>query len=143
MPATLRETREQTPPPAVDPAVALRGSSHQDRRQILPALDLAMHHCGCWVLRRGTLSSSLVELVFEIHLRSAFDLYGALIAAGVELTRDSHAALTGLCTLRRHHPASLPASRLGAAIATRIVTVRLEVSFFDEDEIEIGAVGLA
>jgi hypothetical protein len=32
---------------------------------------------------------------------------------------------------------------LGAAIPTRIVTVRLEVSFFDEDEIEIGAVGLA
>jgi hypothetical protein len=139
MPATLQDYREQTPPPALDPAVALRGSSHQDRRRILPALDLAMHHCGCWVLRRGTLSTSQVELVFEIHLRSAFELYGALIAAGVELTRDSHAALTGLCTLRRHQPASQP----GAAGPARIVTVRLEVSFLEEDEMEIGAVGLA
>jgi hypothetical protein len=98
-----------------------------------------MHHCGCWVLRRGTLSTSQVELVFEIHLRSAFDLYGGLIAAGVELTRDSHAALTGLCTLRRHHPASHPT----AGGTSRIITIRLEVSFFDEDEIELGAVGLA
>ena len=139
MPATLRDYREETPPPALDPVVGLRGSSHQDRRQILPAFDLAMHNCGCWVLRRGTLSSSQVELVFEIHLRTAFDLYGALIGAGVELTRDSHAALTGLCTLRRHHPA-LP---FGATGPTRIVTFRLEVSFFEEDDIEIGAIGLA
>lgn len=139
MPATLRETREETPPPPLDPTVGLRGSSHQDRREILPALDAAMHSCGCWVLARGTLPSSQVELIFEVQLRSAFDLYGALIAAGVELTRDSHAALTGLCTLRRHHPIS-PLAALGSS---RIVTVRLEVSFLDEDDVEIGAVGLA
>ena len=138
MPATLRDYREEVPPPLV-PVVQVRGSSHQDRRQILPALDAAMHHCGCWVLARGTLPTSQVELIFEVHLRSAFDLYGALIAAGVELTRDSHAALTGLCTLRRHHPVST----LAAMGSYRIVTVRLEVSFLDEDEIEIGAVGLA
>jgi len=138
MPATLRDYREEVPPPLV-PVVQVRGSSHQDRRQILPALDAAMHTCGCWVLTRGTLPSSQVELVFEVHLRSAFDLYGALIAAGVELTRDSHAVLTGLCTLKRHHP--VPA--LAALGSSRIVTVRLEVSFLDEDEIEIGAVGLA
>ena len=98
-----------------------------------------MHHCGCWVLARGTLPSSQIELVFEVHLRSAFDLYGALIAAGVELTRDSHAALTGLCTLRRHHPAP----HLAALDSYRIVTVRLEVSFVDEDDIESALVGLA
>jgi hypothetical protein len=138
MPATLRDYSEEVPPPLA-PLVQVRGSSHQDRWQILPALDAAMHNCGCWVLMRDTLRASQVALIFEVHLGSAFDLYGALIAAGVELTRDSHSALTGLCTLRRHHPASPP----GAVAPTRIVTVRLEVSFFEEDDIEIGAVGLA
>ncbi len=42
MPATLRDYREEVPPPLA-PLVQVRGSSHQDRRQILPALDAAMH----------------------------------------------------------------------------------------------------
>jgi hypothetical protein len=96
-----------------------------------------MNNCGCWLLDQRALSAAQMEMVFEVQLRSALDLYGALIAAGVELTRDSHAALTGLCTLRRHN--------FRAPHHGNIVTVRLEVRFMEEnaEEFDMGLVGLA
>ena len=132
MPATLLDYRES--PPQDLPTVALRGFSHEDRRLILPALDQAIDSCGCWVVERRTISSAQVELVLEAQLSGVFDLYGALIAAGVELTRASHAALTSLCALRRHHVLADAAVLLYG----RIVTLGLEVSFFEDSDNEPG-----
>jgi hypothetical protein len=106
------------------PPVYLRGHSYDDHRTILPALLDTMAACGCWVLDQKALSSTQTELSFEVQLRAVFELYSGLIAAGVELTRDSHTRLTGLCTLRDHNPRK--------AKRRRIVTIRLEVSFLDE-----------
>jgi hypothetical protein len=139
MPAAVLDYRES--PPQDLPAVALRGFSHEDRRLILPALDRAIDSCGCWVVERRTVSPAQVELVLEVQLSGVFELYGALIAAGVELTRASHAALTELCTLRRHNVFADPPVLLYG----RVVTLGLEVSFFEESENEMGlwAAGLA
>jgi len=111
------------PPPAAN-SLALQSFTYQDRRIILPALADAMNHSGCWVLERKALSLTQMGFRFEIQLRSVLELYSALIAAGLELTRGSHLDLTALCTLRKHNPT--PAD-LG-----RVVDFRLEVSFLEE-----------
>lgn len=137
MPATLWNYRESTPQDA--PAVVLRGFSHQDRRVILPALDKAVEACGCWVLERRNLSDAQVELVLEVQLSGVFDLYTALVTAGVELNRASHAALTELCTLRRHHALG----EAGVLLYGRMVTLGLEVNFVAEVEEDDAACSMA
>ena len=132
MPATLFDYRDTTPQDT--PAVALRGSSYEDRRLILPALDKAVDSCGCWVVERRSISKTQVELVLEVQLSGVFELYAALVTAGVELNRASHAALTGLCTLRNHHALANAAVLLYG----RVVTLGLEVSFVEENEAVFG-----
>jgi hypothetical protein len=116
--------------------VELRGYSHNERGQMLVGLERAMASCGCWILEQRAVSPTQTSMRFEVQLRAVFELYSELVAAGVELTRDSHARLTELCTLRGHR-------RDGTR--RRVVTVRLEVSFLEEDENEFGAlvIGLA
>jgi hypothetical protein len=130
------------PPPETAPAEAasldLRGFSYDERRAILPAVTAAVSSGGCWLKERRAVSFSQVEFRFEMQVRAAIDLYSALIAAGLELTQDTHAELTGLCTLRRHnHRLHDPTSRL--------LSVRLEVSFLEETAFELApsSIGLA
>jgi hypothetical protein len=98
--------------------------SYEERGVIFPAITHALDTCGCWLQDRRPLSFTQIEFHFELHLGSVVDLYAALIAAGLELTRASHEEFTMLCTLRKHKDSaiSLPG----------VVTVRLEVSFIEE-----------
>jgi hypothetical protein len=70
------------------------------------------------------LSPTMTKLCLEVQLRSVFELYSGLVSAGVELTRDSHTTMTGLCTVRDHN--------LHQARRRRILTVRLELSFLEQ-----------
>jgi hypothetical protein len=119
------------PAPRIPSAVAnspveITTFSYEDRRVIFPAVTEALELCGCWLLQRHAISITQVEFHFEVHLRSVVDLYAALIAAGLELSRASHNDLTALCTLRQH-PDS-PKSLSG------VVNVRLEISFLEDAE---------
>ena len=98
--------------------------SYDERRVIFPALTDALDHCGAWLLHRRPLSFTQVEFYFELPLHAVVELYAALVAAGLELTRASHEDLTTFCTLRKHQerPSMLPG----------IVTVRLQVAFLEE-----------
>jgi hypothetical protein len=104
--------------------IDLRGHSYDDHRSIVAALLETMATCGCWVLDQRALSPTQTELRFEIQLRSVFELYSGLIAAGVELNRDSHLRLAVLCTLRGHNPRN--------AKRRRVITIHLELSFLEE-----------
>jgi hypothetical protein len=123
--------------PEPGPVLELRGFSYDEQRRIVPALLDAMVLCGCCVQEQKALSPRHVEVCFEVYLRSAFELYSQLIGAGVELTRESHTRMTGLCTLRGHNPRE--------AKRRRVVRVRLEVRFLEEDNSEFGmmAIGYA
>ena len=112
--------------PEDPPPIELRGHSYEDHRQMLAALQTTVASCGCWVLEQRTLSPTLTELRFEIQLRSVFELYSGLIAVGVELSRDSHLRMTALCTVRDHNPRQ--------AKRRRVITMRLELSFLDEND---------
>jgi hypothetical protein len=102
----------------------IQGFTYEERHGLLPELTTAFSNCGGWLLERKTLSPTNMEFRIEIQLLAVLDLYAAIIATGVELTRAGHVALTELCTRRQH-------LRLSAEIG-QIVAIRLEISFLDD-----------
>jgi hypothetical protein len=102
----------------------IQGFTYEQRHGLLPELTAAFGNCGGWVLERKTLSPTNMEFRVEIQVLAVLDLYAAIIATGVELTRAGHEALTELCTRRQH-------LRLAAELG-QIVTIRLEISFLDD-----------
>jgi hypothetical protein len=102
----------------------IQGFTYEQRHGLLPELTAAFSNCGGWVLERKTLSPTNMEFRVEIQLLAVLDLYAAILATGVELTRAGHEALTELCTRRKH-------LRLAAELG-QIVSIRLEISFLDD-----------
>jgi len=102
----------------------IQGFTYEQRHGLLADLALAFTNCGGWVVERKTLSPNNIEFRIEIQLLAVIDLYAGVVAAGVELTRAGHQALTELCTRRKH---MLLAAELG-----QIVSIRLEISFLDD-----------
>ena len=105
-------------------SLEIQSFSYDERSGVLPGLITSLADCGGWVLDRRTLSPSMIELKIEVQLRSILDLYGSIVAAGLELTRSSHIALTDLCTCRRNLTSL---TDLG-----QVITVRMEISFLEE-----------
>ena len=102
----------------------LQSFSYGDRARLVPTLLTAIADGGGWVLDRRTISANTLHLNIEAQLRSIVEIYGAIIASGLELTRSSHIALTDLCTCYRNASSKVD---LG-----EIVTLRLEVSFLED-----------
>jgi hypothetical protein len=102
----------------------IQGFTYEQRHGLLPELTAAFSNCGGWMLERKTLSPTNMEFRVEIQLRAVLDLYAAIVATGVELTRSGHESLTELCTRRKH-------LRLTADLG-QIITLRLEITFLDD-----------
>lgn len=115
--------------------VELRCFSYEERFGVMGAILEALDQCGCWVESREAVSATQVEMLFTARVAGADELYSGLIAAGVEMTRDSHLAMTWLCTRRRH------AQERESPFAT--VRVRLEMNFLEHAETGFVAQGLA
>jgi hypothetical protein len=122
-PVMTHDSKPGSPAPSL-PTLDLQSFSYDDRSNVLPVVITSLADCGGWVVGRRTLSTSTVELRVEVQLRSILDLYGAMIAAGLELTRASHLALTDQCTCRKN---AATVADLG-----QIVTLRLEISFLED-----------
>ncbi len=110
----------------------LQGYSYLDRQGLLPNLITAFTHCGGWILERKTVSATMIEFRLEIQLRGIVDLYSSLVAAGVELTRKTHALLTDLCTCRHNLSRAVDPAAAGRYPAGQILTIRLELSFLED-----------
>ena len=106
----------------------IQSYSYDRREMLLPLLSRTVTNCGGWVHERRSISTSSFEITLEIELRFILDLYAGMIAAGLELTRATHADLTDLCTCRKHF--------LGTAEAKRIVAVRIEISFLQRQTLQ-------
>ena len=102
----------------------IQGFTYEERHGVLPLLTAAFNNCGGWLLERKTLSPTHIEFVVEIQLRAVLALYASVIAAGIELTRSGHEALTEQWTRRNH-------LRMGLELA-QVVSIRLEISFLDD-----------
>lgn len=117
--------------------VELRCFSYEERFSVLGAMLEALDQCGCWMESRDAMTATRVEMRFTARLEASDELYSGLIAAGAELTRESHMAMTWLCTRRRHQ------AKAARGFAT--IGVRLEMNFMEEPQLEMGfaAQGLA
>ncbi|HEV2464246.1 MAG TPA: hypothetical protein VGT04_10595 [Acidobacteriaceae bacterium] len=60
----------------------------------------ALLSCGGWVLTRSTQGDHAAELDFEFARACCMEIYAVLVAAGLELSRDSHLQMAELyhCT---------------------------------------------
>jgi hypothetical protein len=101
----------------------IQAFTYEQRHGLLPSLTAAFTNCGGWIIDRKTLSATNMEFRVEIQLRAVLDLYAAILATGVELTRAGHETLTELCTRRNHH-------RLTADLG-QTIAIRLEIAFLD------------
>jgi hypothetical protein len=63
----------------------------------LQALERSVTAEGGWLLRQASASERCVELEFEFPREQAIAMYGVLLAAGLELSRETHVQLTALC----------------------------------------------
>jgi hypothetical protein len=105
-------------------ALDIQSFTYEQRQSLLADLTAVFCNCGGWILERKTLSATNMEIRVEIQLRAILDLYAAIVATGLELTRSGHEALTELCTRRKHMPIT---AELG-----QIVIIRLEINFLDD-----------
>ena len=108
-------------------AIDIQSFSYEDRTAILPALTTALEDSGGWLMNSTPLSATTLELQLEVHLFAVLDIYAALIASGLELTRSGHLALTEACTCRSYFAA--------AAAMGQTISIRLEVSFLHDNNI--------
>lgn len=76
--------------------------SADDPARMVRFLTGALPGCGGWVLTRTTQGSEAAELDFEFARACCVEIYAVLIAAGLELSRDSHVRLADLCHCTRN-----------------------------------------
>jgi hypothetical protein len=100
----------------------IHGYSYSDRFQVLLTLTDSLTDSGAWITDRSTVSASTTQLRFEIQLYCVLDLYTALIATGLELTRAAHQSMTSLWTCHNNLATSF----------NEVVAVRLEINFLED-----------
>jgi hypothetical protein len=102
----------------------IQGYSYEPSEELLRNLNRILVNSGGWIMDRRALSATNYEFTIEVELRSILDLYAGIIAAGIELTRANHLALTDLCTCRLH--------LLGSSELRQVIGLRLEVAFLTQ-----------
>jgi hypothetical protein len=80
----------------------LTALSTDDPQRVVRFLTGVLLACGGWVLTRTTRGEEAAELDFEFARAACVDIYAALIASGLELTRDSHQQLAEFCHCTRN-----------------------------------------
>jgi len=78
-------------------SLRLTALSADDPERLVRFLTGALLACGGWVLTRTTQGQEAAELDFEFARAACVDVYSVLIAAGLELSRDSHLQMVDLC----------------------------------------------
>jgi len=104
-------------------SIDIQGFSYEEQSHLVPHLLTAIDRCGGWLFERKSLSSTTIELHMEIQFKVLMKLYAALIASGLQLTRDSHFGLAALCSCRRY--------TVNPSRGREMLAVCLEVNFLE------------
>lgn len=72
-----------------------------DPLALVQSLTGAILGCGGWVLSRGANDRGTVNMLFEFERQACVDIYGILIAVGLELSQSGHTRMTELCQCTR------------------------------------------
>lgn len=75
----------------------LTALSADEPERLVRYLTGALLACGGWILTRSTQGNQAAELDFEFARGSCIEIYSILVAAGLELGRNSHLQLAELC----------------------------------------------
>jgi len=86
----------------LQPELIVESFTYAERAHLLPNLGAAVDQAGGWVLERHSLAADAVEVYLEVQMPALREVYGALLACGLELTRDSHRALAERCNCDLH-----------------------------------------
>jgi hypothetical protein len=90
--------------PAIMPwALEIQAVSSMEPSNLVRTLTGAILGCGGWVLTRSTTDSGRVCILFEFERAACVQIYIAVIACGVELSRNGHIRMTELCHCTRNH----------------------------------------
>lgn len=104
--------------------VSIQCFTYAAQSNLLPFLIDAIAGFGGWLLDKKATSSTTIELDLEIQFQSVIDLYVALVASGLELTRAGHLGLTSLCSCYRNSSS--------LSVFGQVLSIRLEVSFLEK-----------
>ena len=80
----------------------LTALSADDPQRLVRFLSGVLLACGGWILARSTQGNDLAEVDFEFARAACVEIYAALIASGLELSRDSHQQMAELCHCTRN-----------------------------------------
>jgi hypothetical protein len=78
-------------------ALELKAVSTVEPSQLVRMASGAILGCGGWVLTRSMSDSGRVTILFEFERQACVEIYTALIASGIELSRSGHLRMTELC----------------------------------------------
>lgn len=108
-------------------ALQMKATSAEQPARLIRFLSGAILGSGGWVLSRGTTDAGMVHLLFEFERSACVEIYGVLIAAGLELSHSSHLQITSLCQCTRSQK----------QCGTEIASVQLEVRTMPIEETAI------
>jgi len=116
-------------PPTPDPmqtmsipwAMQMKAISVEEPSRLVQSLTGAILGCGGWVLSRGANDTGTVNMLFEFERQACVEIYGVMIAAGLELSQNGHIRFTELCQCTRSHQQEC---------GTEIASIDLEIQTF-------------
>jgi hypothetical protein len=89
-------------PGAIPWAIQINAISTEEPGRLVQRLTGAILGCGGWVLSRSASDTGLINLLFEFERRLCLDIYGVILGAGVDLSRNGHVRFTELCQCALH-----------------------------------------
>jgi hypothetical protein len=107
-------------------AMQMKAISLDEPTRLIQTLTGAILASGGWVLSRGANDSGLVNMLFEFERQSCVDIYGILVAGGLELSQSGHKRFTELCHCTRNHYKDC---------GTEIASVDLEIQTFPVERV--------
>jgi len=110
-------------------SLRLTALSSDEPERLVRYLTGALLSCGGWVLMRTTQGKEAAELDFEFARAACVDIYSVLVAAGLELSKDSHIQMADLC----HCTRNLMESRAFDIARADLVVYRTESTVQQDD----------
>ncbi len=105
-------------------AMHLQAIALEEPDRLIRMVTGAIVGCGGWLLSRGANDTGTVTFLFEFERHACVDIYGGLVGAGIELTRNGHLRLTELCQC----------TRSGKDRDVEIASIDLEVQTYPFDQ---------
>ena len=90
-------------PAAMPWALEIKAVSSVEPSHLVRALTGAILGCSGWVLTRSMSDCGRVAILFEFERQACVEIYTALVASGIELSRDGHLCMTELCQCTFNH----------------------------------------